>query len=122
MKIATCDKYASGYCMEAGGIEPPCRNNGTDSGQESCDFCQGCCAAPALHSGGCRRQFLSSIDPELQLLMIGWHKLPKAVQSAIAILVRANVADLPEAQVEAQCVSNTEDVAMQIARGCRYII
>jgi hypothetical protein len=54
--------------------------------------------------------------------MIGWHKLPKAVQSAIAILVRANVADLPEAQVEAQCVSNTEDVAMQIARGCRYII
>jgi hypothetical protein len=70
----------------------------------------------ALH----RRCILAAV--ELQLLMIGWHKLPKAVQSAIAILVRANVADLPEAQVEAQCVSNTEDVAMQIARGCRYII
>lgn len=109
--------------MEAGGIEPPFRNHGTDSGQQSCEFCQGCGAAPALHSGGSGRQFLAPIDPELQLVLSGWHKLPKAVQSAIAMLIRANVPDLAESGSAAQHRGRErEEIAMQIARDCRYII
>jgi hypothetical protein len=108
--------------MEAGGIEPPFRNDGTDLGHKSCELCQGCCAAPALHSGSSKRQFLASIDPELQLVLSGWHKLPEAVQSAIAMLIRANVPELPEAKEDSHGSRIAEDLAMRIARDCRYII
>ncbi len=109
--------------MEAGGIEPPCKNNGTDSGRKSCGFCQGCCAAPALHFGGSGRQFLAAFDPELKTVIDGWVQLPAAVKTAVTMLIRANVADLPEADQEAQdCLSDREGLAMQIAQGCRYII
>lgn len=109
--------------MEAGGIEPPFRNSETDSGQKSCEFCQVSCAAPALHFGGSGRQLLAPIEPELQFVLSGWHKLPKAVQLTIAVLIQASVPGLAEPVTAAEHRGRKrEEVAMQIARDCRYII
>jgi hypothetical protein len=111
------------FAIWVGGIEPPSTNDGTDLGQKSCELCQGCCAAPALHFEGTQRQLLASIDPDLQTVMSGWNRLPDAVRAAITMLIRANVPDLtdPEKLPEDR-PRHREETAIQIARDCRYVI
>jgi len=80
--------------MEAGGIEPPSRNDATNNGLKSCELCQECCAARALHSCGSNCQKLALIDNGLQAVMTAWDQLPGPVRTAITMLVGANVPSL----------------------------
>jgi hypothetical protein len=89
----------------------------------SCDLQQGCCAAPALHLMDTQSQLLSSIGPDLQAVMSGWNRLPDAVRTAITMLVRANVPELPDPEkVNDERDKNRKAAAMQIARDCRFIV
>jgi hypothetical protein len=109
--------------MEAGGIEPPINIYRNDNSVKSCVNCTECCAARALHFGGTGSQFLASNDADLQFIAQGWPQLPQAVRTAITMLVKANDSNLPDLKSLAdERLKRGEELAMQIAQDCRYII
>lgn len=109
--------------MEAGGIEPPNESNGKENGEKSCGKCTECRAARALHFGGTESQFLATNDADLQFIAQGWPQLPEEVRTAITMLVKANVPNMPDLKSLAEeRRKRREESAMRLAQDCRYII
>ena len=109
--------------MEAGGIEPPLQIDRNENSVKSCGTSTESRAARALHSGGTGSQFLASNDADLQLIAHVWPQLPEEVRTAITMLVKANVPNMPDLKSLAEeRRKRREDSAMRLAQDCRYII
>ena len=77
--------------MEAAGIEPAVEIAANDNGLCTCEECQQCRAANALHFECFNRHFLTSFDADLQRVIAAWDVLDdrtrrEMVASALAAL------------------------------------
>jgi hypothetical protein len=75
--------------MEAAGIEPAFNFDGKNEGVCDCVNCEKCRAAPALHSGRPNWLDLSSIDADLQSVVLAWEGISEPIRQGILALVHA---------------------------------
>lgn len=73
------------------GIEPACDSDGIIKADYACGNCEQCRAAPALHFGRPNWLDLSSIDSDLQSVVVAWEKISKPIRKAILALVQSAV-------------------------------
>jgi hypothetical protein len=69
------------------GLEPANEIDATDNCICTCEFCERCRAAVALHSECFKRQFLASLDAELQSIIAAWAGLPIGLRRALLALI-----------------------------------
>jgi hypothetical protein len=72
--------------VEAAGIEPACDFDGKNERVCDCVNCEKCRAARALHSGRSNWLDLSSIDADLQSVVLGWEEISHPIRKAIVAL------------------------------------
>jgi len=85
-----CHERAQRVPVEAAGIEPVSDSATNDNIACGCENCQQCRAALALHSECFKRQFMASLDVELQIVIRGWGRLQDSIRSGIVTLVDFN--------------------------------
>jgi hypothetical protein len=76
--------------MEAAGIEPQSYFTVNDGDLCSCENCEGCRAAYALHFECYKCHLLASFDADLQRVIKQWKQLPKAMRNAVVVLMESN--------------------------------
>ncbi len=74
----------------AAGIEPAGNFDGTTETICDCVNCEQCRSAPALHSGRPNWLDLSSIDSDLQSVVLAWEQISGPIRKAIVGLVEAS--------------------------------
>jgi len=72
--------------VEAAGIELGSDSDATDNSLCTCEKCQECRAARALHLDCLKGHFLASLDADLQRLIGIWDQLAVPIRSAILAL------------------------------------
>lgn len=73
--------------MEAAGIETGTVLGGTIDYDCTCENCQWCRAAYALHEYCFKSRYLASLDAPLQCILENWQKTPDTIKSAIMALM-----------------------------------
>ena len=73
--------------MEAAGIETGIVLDGTAEYDCTCENCQWCRAAYALHEYCFKSRYMASLDASLQRVVDKWEKTPQAMKTAIMTLI-----------------------------------
>jgi hypothetical protein len=73
--------------VEDRGLEPRAVFDVTENHESTCVRCQEGSAARALHTGSTICHLMSSLDVDLQRVIVAWDGLPVAIRKAIATLL-----------------------------------
>lgn len=74
--------------LKAAGIETGTVLDGTIDYDCTCENCQWCRAAYALHEYCFKSRFVASLDVHLQRVVEQWERTPEAIKSAIFALMK----------------------------------
>ena len=82
-------KIASPLKVEDRGVEPLKDSAATSDADSTSVDCEACRAARALHLGDADWLQLSSLDADLQSVLLAWERLPEPIRRAILALVES---------------------------------
>jgi hypothetical protein len=73
--------------VEAAGIELESDLDATENGLCTCENCQLCRAANALHEECFKSRYLATLDNNLQRVIETWHRLDAPLRAAVMALL-----------------------------------